>query len=148
MLDTDLAWAAGIIDGEGYIGMTKANPGVNRRKTLGFQIRISVRMTHKQTIEKLHTLFGGTFKQHKPKDSTKHRICYEWFIGDLGTIEVIRQIYKYLVTKKGQADLILRYRKDCCGEYKGGRGVSIPDDLAKLRLQYFTELAELNKRGI
>src|SRR6266567_5810924 len=111
--DTDYAWAAGIIDGEGAICMTRCLPGINRRKTLSFQVRISVRMTHPPTIKRLHRLFGGTFKISKSRYPLRHKAAYEWYAGDLLTVTVINLVLPYLLTKLAQAKLVLRYRREC-----------------------------------
>ncbi len=147
MRKTDLAWAAGIVDGEGYIGMAKNNPGTNRRKTLSFQVRISVRMTHKPTIEKLHNLFGGTFKSTSNTNPTKHKPTYEWYVGDVKTVEVLSYLLPYLVTKQEQAKLILDFRKSCFNWKQDGVIKICPNNLCELRLSYFDKLHALNRKG-
>lgn len=144
--ETEYAWAAGIIDGEGYIGMTKNKPGVNRRITISFQIRISVRMTHRDTIEKLHSLFGGTFKVCNLRNKTKWKCCYEWYAGDKCTINVLTLVLPYLVTKKSQAELVLDYRKQCFLTKPKGQNQCSPE-ITNLRFEYFKRLSELNKKG-
>lgn len=142
--ETDYAWAAGIIDGEGTIGMTRNRVGTNRRATESFQVRISVRMTHKQTVKKLHALFGGTFKLARAVYSLRHNDCFEWYVGDLKTVEVLNKIRTHLVTKKKQANLILRFRSTCFDRPRGSR---CPSFLVARRRRYFERLKNLNKRG-
>lgn len=74
-LETEHAWAAGIVDGEGCISITMQKPGVNRRKTPGFQVRISVRMTCERTIKRLYDLYGGTFKLSLSRNPEKHHVA-------------------------------------------------------------------------
>lgn len=148
--ETDHAWAAGIIDGEGYIGMTMQKPGTNRRMSTGFQVKISVRMTCERTIRRLFDLYGGTFKLCLPKNPQKHRTCYEWYVGDLKTFEVLCKLVPYLVTKQDQAQLVIEYRNNCYPEPERGRfrGRSCTQELVQMRFSYYEALRELNKRGV
>lgn len=145
--ETDYAWAAGIIDGEGAILMTRNAPGTNRRKTLSFQVRISVRMTHNETIRRLGRIFGGTIKGAKARDPKRHRPTLDWYVGDLLTVDVLTKVLPYLTTKREQADLVLEFRQRCFPKLPGGRGATCPDDLVKLRRKYFERLRELNRKG-
>lgn len=140
--ETDYAWAAGIIDGEGHIGMTRCKPGVNRRATIGYQIRISVRMTHEPTVKKLRFLFGGTLNRVPSRNPQKHKESYAWYVGDLKTVEVLEKILPYLITKRDQALLVLDYRKSCYGSHLDGRS------LESLRGAYFETLRGFNKKGV
>jgi hypothetical protein len=144
MRKTDLAWAAGIIDGEGALMMTRARPGVNRRKTMGYQIRVSVRMTHLPTIERLGSILGGIVKQAgKVKCPSKHRQAYEWIIFDADTECVLPKLLPYLTTKVEQAKLLLEFRNVCFPPVSG----TVPPKLEAKRTEYFNRLAVLNKRG-
>ena len=145
--DTDLAWAAGIIDGEGAISMTKAKPGTNRRKTLSFQVRITVQMTHKPTIQKLHKLFGGSFTFAKARDPVKHRPTYRWYVGDLMTVDILSLTLPYLVTKKEQALVVLEFRKKCFQKKPTGKGATCDKKTVRMRHRYFTRLEKLNRKG-
>lgn len=142
--ETDYAWAAGIVDGEGTIAMTRANPGVNRRKTLGFQVRINVRMTHEPTIRRLHAIFGGTCGYHKPQNAARHKPIYGWYVGDLLTVQCLRLMRAYLTAKRAQADLVLEFRERC---FTVAPGKECQPDIAALRLSYFDRLTDMNRRG-
>ena len=143
---TELAWAAGIIDGEGSIAMTKAIVGVNRRSTPSFQIRISVRMTHRATVSKLHQLFGGTFKTCKPKIPSRHKRSFEWYVGDILTQKTLLQIQPFLITKSNQANLVLKYRRRCANGGATGRS-PCSASVVKLRRSFFNKLKTLNRKG-
>lgn len=146
--ETDYAWAAGIIDGEGYIGMTRNKAGTNRRTTESFQIRISVRMTHEETIRRLQGIFGGTVKLAKSCNPSRHRSTFEWYVGDMLTVEVLRVTVKYMTTKKDQANLALEFRNNCFRLHPTGRGACCAPEVVALRANYFNRLRDLNKRGV
>jgi hypothetical protein len=141
---TDYAWAAGIIDGEGTIAMTRQRPGVNKRTTLGFQVRITVVMTHRSTIRRLRRLFGGLVAPAAKPRSSKHKPAYRWYAGDVLAEAVLKKITRYMITKRFQAALVLKYRRRCCATHSYR---SCPADLIQLRLRYFIRLRALNRKG-
>lgn len=143
MKQTDAAWAAGILDGEGYIGMTRCWPGTNRRRSIGYQLRISVRMTHRDTIWRLARIFDcGTLKQCRPQNVKRHKPAFEWFVSDRAMVLVLQQVLPYLTTKKDQALLALSYATSCSGD----RGV-VPRQLQRRRDQHFQRMTRLNRKG-
>lgn len=142
--ETDLAWAAGIIDGEGSIFLIRSWPGVNRRTTLSFQLRVTVRMTHEQTVRRMHALLGGVFKPAAARDPNKHKACFEWFAGDRQATAALKRVAPYLTTKREQADLVLAFRARCFG--RTGNAATTPA-LAALRLTYYQRLKQLNRKG-
>lgn len=148
MRETDLAWAAGIIDGEGAVSMSRARAGVNRRVTESFQVRVNVKMTHEPTIRRLYEIFGGVFKPGgKVRNPEKHKATYEWYVGDLKAAEALRRIVPYTVTKRDQVLLVLEYRERCCSVRHLGRGATCSSELVELRRAYFGRLRELNRKG-
>lgn len=147
--ETDYAWAAGIIDGEGYIGMIRIRKGVNRQLNDRFQVRICVRMTCKKTISRLFEMFGGSMTYKEPRDKLKHKGSWGWYIGDLQTEKVLNKILPYMTTKLDQAKLILDYRDRCCHTSLNLRigGAATPTYIFERRLEYFNRLADLNRKG-
>lgn len=100
------AYFAGIIDGEGYIGLLPNN----RAKTLGLYIpKLSVNMTCEKTITSLQEHFNcGTISLKQPKGLSK-KMAYLWSLSDANARNVIQEIYPYLITKKENADKVLNY---------------------------------------
>lgn len=144
--DLDVAWAAGVVDGEGAVTMLRAKPGVNRRKTLSFQIRVSVRMTHEPTLERLHRILGGVFKRGTaPRDPARHKQSYEWYVGDRLAELVLEELLGHLTTKHEQAALVLEFRRKCYPKHFGRN--EVPKALVEKRLHYFERLTVLNRKG-
>lgn len=99
MKDIDLAWAAGIIDGEGCIYISKA-----------YQLYIRVTMTDYPTIARLHTLFSvGTFSRATRKCMGDCRPAYSWVCAAKATQFVLLLVRPYLFTKLDQAEIALEY---------------------------------------
>lgn len=89
----ELAYAAGLIDGEG---------------TIAVPARIAVKMTDKQPIDFLHDTFGGLAYEWKPTHN-KRRL-FEWRINGLeDVVDCIRKIRPYSLNKSRQMDVIVNY---------------------------------------
>jgi hypothetical protein len=103
---TDLAWAAGILEGEGYFCCLerKDRKGIWRRSISVNQLEIRVEM-----LSRLKTLFGGTIRVFR-KESCKDKKILVWKIGRKKDIaSAINKILPYIVTldKRQQALFVL-----------------------------------------
>ena len=94
------AWVAGIIDGEGYIGIQKMASG-----STVYRPFISVKMTDSGPIEKLRALTGvGTVYTEKPTTENR-RLVHAWRAQGEVAIQVLRDVYPWLVLKTRQAKI-------------------------------------------
>ena len=104
---TDLAWAAGILDGEGYLGLYRVRP-----KTLhnlsGTAMHIEVAMTHEATLLRLQQILGGRI--NGPYTRPNRLTHWKWYTaGQKHVAETIRALRPYLTTKRQDAALLLRF---------------------------------------
>lgn len=94
--DTDLAYLAGIMDGEGSI------MHLSRGRSNPIWV-VKVRMSDRPVIEWLHT-FGGSFQVTHPKNP-KHRTMYEWSMArQLDVQGMLNAIVPYMQVKKELAE--------------------------------------------
>lgn len=93
---TELAWAGGLIDGEGCIGV--------HRKT----IKLDVQSTSRATIEALHRLFGGSCAVESRRTKLG-RPVFRWSLYGQNARYCLAQLVPYLVEKKRQAQLVVSY---------------------------------------
>ena len=107
MKPTDLAYAAGLIDGEGYIGIKKFKAyKCQGRVTPGYQPRIQVRMVDEAAIKWLAQLFGGWYYPEKPHcNKGRPLFCYQ--ASDTSALRVVVAIAPYLKIKQQQVALLL-----------------------------------------
>jgi len=91
-----LAWAAGILDGEGCFTISfRKNSGVH-------QMLLKVVCMDSRMCEKLYELFAGSHwvdGQGRPS----------WQVTGKKAASVIKQVYPFLVCKKDQADICLQF---------------------------------------
>jgi hypothetical protein len=104
MRDVDLAWAAGLIDGEGCIQIAKRST----KNGHGYVLSFMVNMTHEATILRLRDLFG--FGSITPLKTTHKRPQWRWVLGCAQAEILLRMVRPYLVTKAREADIALEYR--------------------------------------
>lgn len=127
--ETELAYAAGVIDSDGWIGISKnARPSGTYRYTT----HISVVNTSMALMNWLEERFGGNII-NQPRVSENHKTTYYWRSSDDSAMEVLRQVRPYLVIKTMQADIAIKFRED----WKGFRGAVIPADVSTYREEMF-----------
>lgn len=97
-----LAYIAGIVDGEGCIGLT-------RMKQTRIVMRVSVAMTDKIIPEWLDAEFGGTLSVRNTRPGWKTR--YDWNIYSQKALVFLKQVLPFLVIKKGQAELAITFQE-------------------------------------
>ncbi|MGL4449699.1 MAG: LAGLIDADG family homing endonuclease [Sarcina sp.] len=108
MNETDAAYIAGIIDGEGSILLTKLSQNTHRAPV------VSVPSTTIELLEYLKKTIGfGKIIRKTNYNKAKHKDCYTYILERNGAIELLKEISPYLIikSKKKRADLILRKYK-------------------------------------
>lgn len=106
-----LAYAAGFIDGEGSIGIARANPRKgwhSRGTTPRYEAHVTVVNTVREPMEWLYQEFGGHLRNKKPgKEGWKPQYC--WVISNRRAVSVLRELLPYLKVKRSQADLLIAF---------------------------------------
>ena len=103
--EVDLAYLAGLIDGEGSITLfTTSNPKAFKIPCL------SVTSTDRYLLEPL-LVFGGSIQTKGRNRPAGHRQAYDYRVKGLAAVEAIRQLFPYLrhFTKRSRAQLILDF---------------------------------------
>lgn len=92
-----LAYAAGLIDGEGCIGIYRNSHNGN------YQLRIAVEMVESSGLQELHSLFGGRW-YFKTGTEVRRPRC-SWMVFNSAAEAALRLILPYLRVKRPQAEL-------------------------------------------
>lgn len=139
MKKTDLAYIAGIIDGEGTIALCPAQRGNSKPS---FQLTVKVSNTNEWLIQWLHFSFGGSCYAKKIYGENDKQ-QWEWALWTVRASEFLKLIYPYLRLKKPQAELAIKFQGA-----RRGRGHRLTEgEMAVMEAQKFL-LTVLNKRGI
>jgi hypothetical protein len=109
--DVELAYCAGLIDGEGCIRIKRSQPyrHLTGRVNPGYSVAIHLRMVDEPAIAFLHATLGGWYYAEKAH-STKGRPLFCWQATDQVAESVLRAVRPYLRIKAQQADLALEFR--------------------------------------
>ena len=104
-MSTDLAYLAGIIDGEGTITLTKNNAGDLFRR-----IVVSVSNTDKGLIDWLEAKFGGKIRI-RARQRSYYKIAYDWRVANQDALNLLKRVAPYLRvrSKKCRAEFICQH---------------------------------------
>jgi len=109
----EIAYLAGLFDGEGCIRIAKVNNG----ETFGYSLQIAVQLLYQKTILEIYQCFGGSVSSSLMKK--KGQKSYTWYCCGFKAAEILELMFPYLREKKEQARLALDYAETIgCG----GRG--------------------------
>lgn len=112
--DTELAYIAGIIDGEGCITINHAR---NWQCLSGYtnMLQIKVAMTTYQVPYWLLDKCGGSLREQP----SKHKLIYVWTISSKQVADLLRQLLPYLKNTKAQAEIAIKFQEGMvAGGYK------------------------------
>lgn len=111
MKTKDIAYCAGLFDGEGCVIVNwKTYRSKSLHRKVGkqrFATYINVSNIDGRVIDKLCSVFGGT-----PYRSWagRNRAMYQWRVSGKNAERIVRKMYPYLISKKEQAKLFLDFR--------------------------------------
>ena len=97
MTHRHLAWFAGILDGEGYIGCFYADKAKKRPR-----VAISISITHRYIPLAFRARFGGSAIRLR-KYPRNRKTVYRWWIVDKAAQEALRELLPFLTIKRRRA---------------------------------------------
>lgn len=110
MDDMLTAYLAGIVDGEGYIGIKKSKAYRSQeRATPGYAARIQVRMVTEPAIKLLAETLGGWYYAEKAS-APNRRTLYCWQLDALQAEQALVRLLPHLRVKKNSALAVLELR--------------------------------------
>lgn len=103
-----LAYLAGIVDGEGYIGIKRTT----RKDSISpiFHERIQVRMIHEPAIKLLADTLGGNYYRESMAQR-QGRQLYCWQASDAIACNILRALLPHLRIKRSNAEAVLALRE-------------------------------------
>jgi hypothetical protein len=133
-----LGYAAGIIDGEGCIYISKGKPR-GFRLTPQFTLKVAVGMSNLSAVKLLHKAFGGALRKRANKN---YKSIYRWELSSVEAECFLRLLRSYLIVKHSEANLGIAFR-DHINKYirKNGRIVEAKE--LKIRELFKTKMEAL-----
>lgn len=103
---TDLAYAAGVVDSDGSIGVHRSDYAMRVRGDAGQAVyvpRVTVKQVTVEAIDLMHHLFGGHRLLAKPS-ARQGRPLHAWSCHSAAAGQVCRLLLPYLRIKRAQAE--------------------------------------------
>lgn len=107
--DTELAYAAGIIDGEGYVQIQRHKRS-DYSAGYHYYMAIAVAMVDPIVPIWLEQTFGGSLHHYERKEPNAQPY-YRWSTGTKKAQWFLELILPYLKTKKAQAEVAIEFQK-------------------------------------
>ena len=98
------SYAAGLIDGEGYIGIIKDNSN----RSYNIRVQISMSDKGKFALERMKDKYGGSISKDN-KATNRVRQAYGWTVTGRKAVELLRIIQPDSMVKKEVINIALRY---------------------------------------
>jgi hypothetical protein len=135
-----LAYAAGIIDGEGCLRIVKSNPYRQDMINPHYSVSIQVGMKVRVAVDLLMKLFGGSIYIER----TPHGPLYRWRINSKRQVIVaLKKLLPYLLVKKEEAEYLLSFAKKLKPAKHGGKPMT--DEELAFREESYLRMRELKK---
>lgn len=137
-----LAWAAGFMDGDGFITIQNRKTKYKDKIYSGQYLRVGACQASLIPLEKLQSLFGGSIR---PKNSGPNHDGYHrkpqwiWTVSTNEAKNALEQMLPYLVHKQEVAQLALVFQASMSENKK-----ELTDDLKQARLQIQADIAAIN----
>lgn len=140
-------WAAGFFDGEGCISIgkpinKKLRKDGSRYVHVGYQLQTIVAQRDRRPIEVLVGLFGGNITTAKIHGST----YWYWRICGPKSLAMLERIAPFLVLKKEQAELAIRFQRYYDSSRKTHRGMGRSADEQAALDGFYEQSKQFNLR--
>jgi hypothetical protein len=151
---TDYAWAAGFLDGEGYIGIMKSRgwtgvrkvgsrAGKLRQDNPSFQFFVYACQNNPAPIDRLVQLFGGVKASYPHRSGEQRQVPhYRWRIASNEALAALELMLPYFVGKAAVVNHCVSFQRYWTQTKSVGRAMS-PERRETAR-QYYEECRRLN----
>ena len=148
-----LGYLAGVIDGEGYIGLEKTQPNQKVRQiNPRYMPNVCVINIQLELINWLKKQWGGsvnTRNRNMKRWKSNWRTCYRWRLNQGRIVEFLTAIRPYMIVKRRQADLMIEYyqkrTKSITGIFNGRHGSkSFSPEEMEFRETIYKQMKNLN----
>lgn len=134
-----LAYIAGFVDGEGYIGIKKYIRNTDKKWCPMYSEKISVAGINEKSIRQFDDFVKGYIYFHKPS-KLSNRGYWSWEVTENKARDFLKLIYSYLIIKKPEAEKIMLLSEN---KKKTNRAkISLED--TKLREKLYQQIKELH----
>ena len=141
----ELAYLAGIIDGEGTIHMAVARDR-SRDSRHTWRVMLSIANTDEALMKWIQARFGGKYYLREPRQNSAHKRVFRWVRARWDSLGILTAVLPYLVVKRRQANIALTFYQRL-EVYRDTVMGDIPRPLPAEFLHMAEEMTTLNRRG-
>jgi hypothetical protein len=137
----DLAWAAGFIDGEGWIGIARqTRKGYD---TITHRVKVAITQNNLEVLEHLKNVIGESGAINKGQRTPKmNRQTYALVFDSNHALNVIRKIRPFLKRKIHEADAVIAmWDEGLMGKRPGAKGW--PPEIYNIREKWAQKISRL-----
>lgn len=137
-----LAWAAGFIDGDGFITIQRRNQKVKETVYTSLYLRVGACQARQTPLMELQSLFGGTIREKNSgpnREGYNRKVQWIWTLSCNQAMEALIQLLPYLIHKKEAAQLAVEFQQTM-----GTTKKETPDDVKLLREMLKDKIMEIN----
>ena len=137
----DISYAAGLVDGEGYIGIQETGSSM--------QLRLKIAMTDKglPSLIAMHRAFGGHLAEDRPVGE-RTRASHVWRLNGRKAADLIERMLPKLLTKAEPARIALQFQQMLDEAPKRTNRQAVWDDEMRRRARVFrARIQEANRTG-
>jgi len=152
MEQTDYAWVAGLVEGDGYVGIVRLSRR-RQMKSPHFQIQMGITNTELALVKRTQEILGGYIRTAKAKN-TRQGFVYRWMTSSAQMLPSLEKIVPYMVGRKGKiAEKVITFQKDTQRIFrdrinmkrKRGWFIPLPAEEVKRREKLWEEIKILNE---
>jgi len=145
--ELDLAYLAGLIDGEGAICLNRTwDYRKNGEKVPHLTVKLEIGLNSQALVKYLKKRYGG-FIHTKQKEGYNN--SYHWILSEKKAVPLLRKCFKFLKIKSFHAMQIIAYHHDKTRSKTGGYNgmYKRPKHETEKRLRYWKIMRKLNRKG-
>ena len=141
---TERAYMAGIVDGEGYISLLVHGRGGGTSMRVGrVTMSIGVVNTNLGLMEWIAKRWNASLFYEAADHEGNRKPRWRWALNANNALHLLDEIYPYMVAKRAQAKLAIRFQR-----YLQYTGKSRNERKSELQLRFADEMKKLNHRGL
>jgi hypothetical protein len=141
--EIDVAYMSGLIDGEGCIHISEDHKTFNGKKYTYHTLVLTIANSDPRMLLWIEDHFGGKVVP-KTKCETNRRQAWTWSVVSREAEAVLRLITPYLISKKDQAELALKFR-DSYVNMPVHKGRKLPNNIVQFRVSCFKEIKQMKR---
>lgn len=124
MRQTELAYYAGLFDGEGCIHIRKTK---TKRQQITYGLVCKISMCNFFVLEQLQQSFGGSLhKEREHKYSNRYNKLWTWTLSCIMAKAFLIAVYPFLRLKKSEAELAIQFQETKVSGARKGQWGNIP----------------------